>query len=586
MQRAISDLLEGQDLRIGFNLAFDVGVILQWFPQFIDRIFELYDQDRMHCAGIAERLREIAYAEPAKHANLEMLCLRYGVPTASKTDSPRLRYQGLLGRPLSDYSAEERDYPLQDADAHLQVYQRIRQRAGALVNDAAVASETRHALWLHLSAAWGLRVDAGNLDALRKATVEAVAVLREQAQRLGFLRANGKRNMLAIKEHVARAYEGALHPPLTDTGLALKKKGQPWTIKHVATDKATLEDSGDPDLETFCKWGEWSSVQNKDLKALEFGLTGPITTSYRMAVTTRTTSSGSKLVPSMNLQNMRRLAGVRECFVPRSGYCFGQIDISGLELGTIAQVMAWKMNARKMCELINKGVNLHMLAACQLRGWDYSEAMRHKEEKLYKDQRQFCKIANFGFNGFMAPATLVSFARQQGTHVTVAQATDLKLNWARTLPEVPYYHQWVKQYCRNHETGLWDFEIPGSPGILRAGATLTSAANGHFQGLGAQCAKQAGWELTRESWTQRNSPLFGVKIPLFTHDEWFFEIKIGEQHQVVMRAKAVIENVLHRMLPDVKLFTEFSVMSVLSKDAKMLLDDNKELMVWEPSGKS
>lgn len=573
MRRALSRLLE-QPRIIGFNLCFDVGVWLQWFPEHIDAIFRAYDQDRFLDLKMAERLGEIATGQPDNHHSLATLAARYGLGELDKAGTPRLTYATLLGRPLADYSPAEREYPIKDAVITEKLWHRCRARYAGKVTERAIAAESRHDLWLHLCASWGLKTHVENLEALRRSAHEAVEALRVEAVRNGFIRPNGTKDTKRIKERVKAAYGAAA--PLTKTGLKLRKAGKPTTDAHIAINKVALQDSGDPLLESFASYGEWTAVINKDLVLLEQGRERPIHTRYGHAATTRTTSSGP------NVQNFRRLEGVRECIAPRDGHCFVFADVGGLELGTLAQVIRWKLGSSHMADLINSGTDLHLYAACRLKGWDYAWAEPIKKKHEEVDQwRQFCKIANFGYPGFMGAATLVPYARQQGVRITLEQAIDLKRNWQRTLPEGPAYLRWIKT-LQNPRTGLYDFVIPGSEQILRAGATISSAANGHFQGLGARVMKRIGWRLTREAWTDRTSPLYGEKMIVFVHDEFGYEVRIGRQHIVAERLQTVMREGLHEYLPDVRLDTEPAAMAVWSKQAKTIRDEKGELQIWHP----
>ncbi len=557
---------------VGFNAPYDIGVALQWCPELIPLIFEALDQGRVFDLAILERLREISVGAPAKYDSLASIAARYGVAQLDKENAPRKDYARLLGLPLSAYPQGHIDYSLEDSEVTIKTWDRARARA-TRVSLAAVASETRAAVWLHLCACRGVRTDPKNIEALRRDALEAVEQLRDLVQEYGFIRPNGTKDTKVLKQRVLEAYENS--PPLTDKGKEIVKEGGQWELKHVATNKVTLEDSGDPLLEDFALYGQWSAVLNKDIKLLTEGEDLPIHTRFGMADTTRTTSSGP------NLQNPRRLSGVRECFKPRDGYCYGQIDVSGLELGTLAQVIKWKLGRREMIDLINSGVDLHLLAAARLNGWEYEWAKGRKGEPQVKDQRQFCKIANFGYPGYMAAPTLVPYARQQNTRITLEQAVDLRENWERTLPSAAAYLKWIRT-CRNRKTGRYDFFIPGSPDIFRAGATISSAANGHFQGLGAQGMKRAGWNLTKAAWTDRSSPVYGKSMVLFIHDEFIYEVPIGEQDYVMRGVQKILLSSLKEVIPDVNFEAEPAAMPFWTKDAKTIRNEKGELQIWMP----
>jgi DNA polymerase-1 len=80
---------------------------------------------------------------------------------------------------------------------------------------------------------------------------------------------------------------------------------------------------------------------------LRMGVEFPIHTRFDIVETGRTSSSGP------NVQNIRRLPGIRECFVPRDGWWFMQADYPGLELKTLAQVCIWLLGQSRLAEVLN-----------------------------------------------------------------------------------------------------------------------------------------------------------------------------------------------------------------------------------------
>src|SRR5690606_35618909 len=120
--------------------------------------------------------------------------------------------------------------------------------------------------------------------------------------------------------------------------------------------------------------------------------------------------------------------GTRECVEPRAGYCYGEVDVTGLESGTLAQVLIWTIGARATAERLNSGVNDHILTASVMLGITYDECAKiyaSAEEKLgagvpltpreqeIVNARQVVKPANFGYPGGMSASTFIHFARAQ-----------------------------------------------------------------------------------------------------------------------------------------------------------------------------
>jgi len=562
MDRALLLMLESGEPIVGFNVAFDLGVWITWFPQHLTRVFSAIQEGRFLDASIAERLREMSRGLPDRHHSLSSLCELVGLGPLDKKDSPRLDYARLLGLPLSAYPESYKAYSLRDAVAHLEAFKRTWESAKSRVTWEAIATETRHSFWLHLVSCFGFRTDTANIEQLRASAMLAVDQLRSDVIGYGFIRSGSHtKDMKAIRAAVVTAYGG--RPPLSKSG------------KSIATDKISLQDSGDPLLQNFSRYGEWSAVLNKDVKMLEAGTRWPVHTRFGLADGTRTTSSGP------NTQNFRRIKGIRECVIPRDGFCFGQIDVAGLEMGTQAQNHIWEFGDRRLADLLNSGVDLHLLAACSLMGWDYDDskvALKDGSKKV-KEARQFCKIANFGYPGFMAAKTLVPYARGQGVTIDLRRAEALKANWGRVLPGCLTALQWAKKDL-NPRTGKYDSLVPGTENILRAGATLSACANMRFQGLGARAMKSCGWEITKEMWTDPKSVLKNSRIGFFIHDEFIVEIPIGEQDRVMRRMDKIIVKSLAKTLPDVAMKTEFCAMTHWSKDAVTSFNNEGELQIW------
>lgn len=374
---------------------------------------------------------------------------------------------------------------------------------------------------------------------------------------------------------------------------------------NVATSKVIREDSGDPTLESLAELGAVASVVNLQIPMLEQGIRHPIHTRYRLAGTTRTTSDGDEETEgSGNQQNAARNIldlphlRVRECYEPRPGHSFGDLDASSLELNTFAQVLGWKCGRWDMASLLNQdGYDPHAEFARRNllppgAGPDHPE---------FKESRQFAKIPNYGKLGGQGAVSLQRYARQQGIKMTLDRAREIDRMWKRDNPDAVYYQQAyiasLERPCPRHgydrprgpndcETcGLHDFEIPGSPGIWRRGVSFTSACNGHFQGLGAQVMKAIGWRLMREAWCDRSSPLwigYGARMVRFVHDSFFYELPFGSEHDVMSRVAEVAIDGLARGLPNLKAGVSYHATLVDCKAASRVTDERGRLRAWDP----
>jgi DNA polymerase I-like protein with 3'-5' exonuclease and polymerase domains len=406
--------------------------------------------------------------------------------------------------------------------------------------------------------------------------VEHVERLRGIAQEAGFVRDDGTRDMKAIRAAVAVAYDGK--PPLTEAARNRNRKSEKPFTPAVRTDSATLEESGDPILEAFAEFGEWSAVKNKDLIFLRRGAVEPIHTKFGIADTTRSTSSNP------NLQNLRRKSGIRECFIPRPGYVFVACDHAGLELCTLAQVCVTKLHRYDMATKINRGEDLHCHVAAEILGVSYAEAIDRKKrgDKELKNARNCGKVVNFGRPGGMAAPTLKLYAKASyGLDLTLEFCEDLIRHWNRANPDGLAFLEYVRT-LRNGER--FDLTIPGST-IQRRQATYCSAANCHFQGLGATLEAHVGWILQREIFTGVTadgtpSPLRNSRMVNFIHDEFLLEVPLGERTAAGLRLRDVMISAAAPYLPDVKIEAEVCAMAHWSKSADSRFNANGELEIF------
>lgn len=599
-----------------------------------------------------------------RYPSLERLTMHYGLPPLVKDDGVRLSYGPLLFEPLTAYSERQRTYALEDADATWFVGRRSRAAArDAGVTDEAIHSETRHAFWTHLTNAWGLRTSPTRVEDLRRAALGRLNELRAIATHAGFYREDGKRNQVYLQQYVAakvaprddpargrwvrgrtvgevkpratigravqtplgfecpvlveptRYREGArcevrweweYVPPNLRPKAPRKKPAKPRP-PNVATSKVIREDSGDPVLESLAELGAVESVVNLQLPMLESGTTHPIHTRYRLAGTTRTTSDGDgETEGSGNQQNSARNIldlphlRVRECYEPRPGHSFGDLDAASLELNTFAQVLGWLCGRWGLAQQLNQPDFDPHAEFARRNLLPPGAGVDHPE---FKEARQFAKIPNYGKLGGQGAASLQRYARQQGIRMTLERAREIDRMWKRDNPDAVYYQQSyissLEQPCPRHGydrprgpeakecpgCGRHDFLIPGSPGIWRRGVSFTSACNGHFQGLGAQVMKAIGWALTREAWCDRSSPLwigYGARMVRFVHDSYSYEIPLGAEHEVMGRVAEVALSGLAAGLPNLRAGVSYHATLVDCKAAKRVTDDAGRLRPWDP----
>lgn len=521
---------------------------------------------------------------------------------AALGDSKKFRGpEGLAGMIAAD-PAEVISYPLDDARVTMAVFlaqeERARELDGVLVSlmnekVSALADESRQtssAWWKHLTSAWGLRTRAANVALLQTGTERVCQSIEKQLVEAGLVRTDGSRDTKLAKARMldvcgwewdeglgkyVAIREDALPLRLTSGG-----QGAPQPSLDADACKATEDEL----LVAYAELTSLKTVLNKDVPALARATIYPVHTHFDLAETGRTTSSNP------NVQNWRRLPGIRECFVPRPGFIFAQADYSGLELCTLAQACIDLLGYSTLGDALNAGIDPHTALACSILGILYDEGIRRKDKshplhKEFDDARQTAKVANFGFPGGLGAPKLVLFARKTyGVELTEERARELKAQWLAQWPEMREYF--------NRVNSLPKVEGPdGKPAFvlkqlrsdrIRGGATYTAACNSFFQGLGADATGYAGWLVARACYVERSSPLFGCRIVNYVHDEFIVEAPEARAAEAAEELSRLMVLGASEWIPDVKLAAEPCLMRVWSKDAKTLRDTNKRLVPWAP----
>lgn len=154
---------------------------------------------------------------------------------------------------------------------------------------------------LQLASTWGLRTSARGVLSLEKGARERRDELALMLREKGLVRGDGSRDTKAAKERLCAVLsERGERPRLTKGG-------------DICLDSDACNNSGDPLLEAYQEFSSMTKVLSNDVEALRRGIVVPVHPHFDLAKTSRVTAS------KPNSMNPRRLAGVRECYVPR-GY--------------------------------------------------------------------------------------------------------------------------------------------------------------------------------------------------------------------------------------------------------------------------
>lgn len=575
---------------VGHNTAYDTAVLCANFPSLTRTIFKAYNERRITDTLLREQLLRIAEGthrgEVAPDGvwrkptfDLGSVARRYGMPEMDK-DVWRRQYGQLRDKPLAEWPTGAIEYAILDAKVTLDIYRRQGEAAIPDEYDEAIAFFA-----LQLASIWGLRTSKQGVLALKQQTAKALDEVRELLIRESLVREDGTRNIKAAQERIAKAWLtiGEDEPPRT-------KKGA------YQLDADACTDCEDPVMEAYSDYTTLGKVLNTDCELLMQGVHMPIHTGYKMVETTRTASRAQKAPNGTfggNVQNIRRLPGVRECFIPRPDHVFVEVDYPTLELRTLAEVQYAWFGESLVGDALRAGIDPHMIMGCAIYNEKYGTNLtRAQFEELYKTDdnakacRQLAKVANYGLPGGLGWESFIAFA-WTGSDKTIKlneqEARDLIRIWKKQWADMPRYFARVKS-LKDPETKLYMVEHIYS-GIVRGCSSFTKAANSPFQSLGASCAKKGLWYVTEACYLDKGSPLFGARPVNMVHDSVIVEMPLKwgiDRLNVAAHLQAKLFDMGAQFyLKKVPIKSEPIMMFQWSKMAKPVHDDKGRLVPWQ-----
>jgi DNA polymerase-1 len=348
---------------------------------------------------------------------------------------------------------------------------------------------------------------------------------------------------------------------------------------HVSLDSDACKSCDDEILEAYADLSESKKVRSNDVEMLAGGVTYPISPRYDIAETGRTTCS------KPNIQNLRRRVGIRECFRPRDGYVFAQADFPQLELYALAQYCRSVFGFSKLADALNAGLDPHLAVAADIVKLPYEQAAAEIETDAVDNARQTAKVFNFGKPGGLGHDKLIMFAKKAyGVELTREKAIELTASWLKTWSEMPRFFNHIGSLV-DEDTGFATVESLFTK-RFRGGARYCAACNSTFQGLGADCAKNAVWLVAKAQYADPSSPLFNTRTVAFVHDELIIEVPDDEHAADAAEelARLMVKGA-NAFLPDVPIPIKKMkplLMRRWSKKAKQVRDASGRLVPWAP----
>lgn len=284
---------------------------------------------------------------------------------------------------------------------------------------------------------------------------------------------------------------------------------------------------------------------------------------YKTIVNTGRVSCSGKRTNSCNFQQLPKVGGIKQCFIPKPGHVFVEIDYSALELVTLAQVLTKLYGHSDLASTINSGLCPHVVTAGKIYGKNIGKGTKEEPGDVLDTERQFAKIANFGFPANMAPATFVDYCRGYGIdNMTLEESARIKEGFKAAFSEMESYYYSMTGLADgtmkfwNEEKGIWDnkdtFLHTTLTGRKKAKSTYTAYLNAGFQGLAADGAKLALYNIFKAGYT----------VVGFVHDSIVVEVPIEQAEHALKDVSEIMIDQMKVVTPDIRVGVEGKVTKV------------------------
>lgn len=616
--------LQSDHIIVGLSIAYDMAVYLAHCPEDFELVWQKYEREEVYDIGVAAmlcaieegRLRErTLFTRSGEALKGNRYSLKDVVKEwlfrddAKKNDRFRLSYALLENLPVNQWPLDAQQYPIDDVENSYLVAE-LQMKEGAIENNHLTPFQSQVAFCMHIGAVNGIRADLGRTEKFAADVLKRQEELKNRFIECGIYRYEGpkkepQRKLVqkkkVLQEFVTNAYGG--QPPTSKGG-------------GVSCDRVTLEDSGDPLLESLAEVGKLDTMV-RYIEPLKQASVSPLNVEPNVLLATGRSSYKGVI------QLMPRKGGIRDCVRGVGTLC--SVDYAAVELSTLAQVCINMGIKSHLADAINDDLDPHVVLASKLKGQSYDDFMMLMKAEAtkaeYKDIRQAGKAGNFGFPGMMGPIKFVIAKRKEGASVCewlyrdgrcgeekvrewhgqdctrpmclrcIEESAKIKHFYAKEAwLEMPEYWSVISNMLDSD-----DSHIQYGSHMKRGGLSGPSAANDYFQGLAAWCAKHAVRRLTEEMYLGRMpgstklSPLKGCRLYVFAHDETILDIpryfSDEQRHEAAYRQRDVMLEPMKKYVKDVKVKAEPALMPYWYKDAEAVFDAKGLLIPWEPKEK-
>jgi len=574
------------------NAAYDMAVICANEQDLFPVIFKAYKEKRIKDITINEKLHMLKDSGniTSQKFSLAALTMKHlDIDISQEKDDPnswRLRYSELDGIPVKDWPGGAVSYAQRDAELTLAVWEAQEKVYGPPLKD--LDSQCFADFCLRLMTVCGIHVDPKAAQTLKETAQDAVDLRMEYLVENEIYGPKSKKDPTLkksnkeVQRRVVIVYD-KLNSPVPKT-----EKGA------ICCDKNVMEDiyGEDPVLDALADISVSKGILEKYVPVLtnSFNIVHP---QYDVLKKTGRTSSfgvskkealeGERY--SLNIQQLAREGGVRECFVPRPGFLFLAIDYSYIELVALAYVTQQKLGLKQeqLClyNSIVEGKDPHLVTAGNILHREYEDLLEHKKDPEVKSARQLSKAANFGYPGGLGANTFRTYAKSNyGLVLSLPEAEQLKKTWFNTYPEMRKYFDFIAS-LEDPNRGNFEIEFLGTDRV-RSQAAFCSACNAWFQGLVADGAKKAICAVS-ELCYKKDAGVAAAPVA-FIHDEIIFEIPDDDRCSwggVASEFSDLMIKAMSEFMPGLPVKTECSLMRKWYKNAEPVYDDDGKLTIWE-----
>lgn len=599
---------------IAHNVAFDLAVLSASDPRVLKDIFSILDQKRVHCTYLREMMLTIKNGGSllTSDFSLKGLVARLrGVPIEKNQDI-RTSFTNVKHLPINEWPKEYLSYLLDDITYLYPIFlaqDSVKMHYISYLEkqfDSLVAEPNRvsAAFALYMASCRGLRVDVAQALRMKETLEPELHEIEHRMVQAGFAqykssyldKVNGvvrvkktKKNssqstqdveeIVDEKSSIVSQNKKAIQEYLVSNGLA-----QQTSKGNVRVDAEVLMNCGHQVLEDMAKFGGKKTVLTTYIPALLDADKTPSKVLHPRFYPYSETGRVNGREP--NLLNLPRAGGVRECFIAREGYCFIFCDYDAAEMRTFGQALLDIVGKSKLAEMYQADPNFdpHSYLASEFLQISYKDGIAKKKmgDKEFKNIRQLMKAANFGFLGGASAKTFLLYAKGYGINdLTVEKAQSLRNFYLRVFPEVKQYFQWISSRIASNQRDDDMDAILMRSGRIAGHRRYTQACNLYVQGVAADGALQAFYNITKDCFN-KDSSLYSCRPVLFIHDEIIVEAPIEKASIASKEIQRHMEECMRIYTPDVPSSCSPSMSLRWYKEADAVYDENGNLGIWSP----